>query len=195
MSGTASRTSASRSRSRATRRRRSCGRSPHGRRRARPSTTWSRTASRWTSRSPSMAVELRASSPEGARLVALAEQVGDELAARAGKHDRDASYPFESIETLRRARYFAAPIPADHGGLGVESVHDVVVAASPLARADASVAIGVNMHFAALLNIVRRWRVAVRSGNERRATAFATSMHEIATCDVIMAAAVSEPGQ
>jgi L-evernosamine nitrososynthase len=142
-----------------------------------------------------MGLELRASSPEGARLVSLTEDVGAELAACAGKHDRDASYPFEAIETLKRARYFVAPIPADQGGLGVESVHDVVVAASRLARADASVAIGVNMHFAALLNIVRRWRVAVGSGNERRAGAFAKSMREIATRDVIMAAAISEPGQ
>lgn len=138
---------------------------------------------------------MRASSPEGAHLISLAEQIGQELAIRAGKHDVDGSYPFEGIETLRRARYFAAPIPSDHGGLGVESVHDVVVAASRLARADASVAIGVNMHFAAVLNIVRRWRVAVGSGNERRAAAFAQSMREIATGDVIMAAAISEPGQ
>jgi alkylation response protein AidB-like acyl-CoA dehydrogenase len=142
-----------------------------------------------------MALELRASSPEGARLVALAEQVGEELATRAGKHDREASYPFESIETLRRAGYFAAPIPAGYGGLGVESVHDVVVAASRLARADASVAIGVNMHFAAVLNIVRRFRVALAGGNERRAEAFASSMREIAAGNVILAAAISEPGQ
>jgi alkylation response protein AidB-like acyl-CoA dehydrogenase len=142
-----------------------------------------------------MALELRAASPEGAHLIALAEQLGEELALRAAKHDADASYPFEGIERLRRARYFVAPIPAEHGGLGVDSVHDVVVAASRLARADASVAIGVNMHFAAVLNIVRRWRVAVGSGNERRAAAFAGSMREIATSDVIMAAAISEPGQ
>src|SRR5205823_14453325 len=60
---------------------------------------------------------------------------------------------------------------------------------------DASVAIGVNMHFAAVLNIVRRWRVAVGGGNERRAGAFAASMREIAAGDVILATAVSEPGQ
>jgi alkylation response protein AidB-like acyl-CoA dehydrogenase len=142
-----------------------------------------------------MALELRASSPEGAHLVSLVEKVGEEIAARAYEHDRDASYPFESVEALRRERYFAAPIPSDHGGLGVEGVHDVVVAASRLARFDASVAIGVNMHFAAVLNIVRRWRVALGSGNERRAGAFAKSMREIATRDVIMAAAISEPGQ
>jgi alkylation response protein AidB-like acyl-CoA dehydrogenase len=139
--------------------------------------------------------ELRASSPEGARLVALAEEVGPELARRAGAHDADSSYPFEGIELLRRARWFVAPIPAEHGGLGVESVHDVVVAAGRLARADASLAIGVNMHFATVLNLVRRWRVAVGRADERRAAAFAASLREIAGYDVIVAAAVSEAGQ
>jgi L-evernosamine nitrososynthase len=142
-----------------------------------------------------MALALEARTPEGASLVALAERIGEDLAASAGAHDRDASYPFEGIEALRRAGYFAAPIPTEHGGLGVESFHDVVVAASRLARADASVAIGVNMHFAALLNMVRRWRVAAASGNERRTRAFERSMREIAGGEVIMAAAISEPGQ
>ena len=42
--------------------------------------------------------------------------------------------------------YFAAPIPEVFGGLGVDSAHDLLVASSRLARGDASVAIGVNMH-------------------------------------------------
>ena len=42
--------------------------------------------------------------------------------------------------------------------MGADSLHDVVVASSRLARADASLAIGVNMHMAALLNMVRMYR-------------------------------------
>ena len=37
----------------------------------------------------------------------------------------------------------------------------MLVASSRLARGDASLAIGVNMHFAYLLNVVRRWQIAV----------------------------------
>ena len=59
-------------------------------------------------------------------------------------------------------------------------MHDVVVASSRLARGDASVAIGVNMHFAVLLNMVRRWLSAVAAGDERRARAFGSSMEAIA---------------
>ena len=46
----------------------------------------------------------------GARLVASAEQLAGELAARAAEHDRDGSYPYEAIEALRAVGYFAAPI-------------------------------------------------------------------------------------
>ena len=43
-------------------------------------------------------MELRASTQAGARLVALAEELADGLAAQAAGHDRDGSYPFESID-------------------------------------------------------------------------------------------------
>jgi alkylation response protein AidB-like acyl-CoA dehydrogenase len=139
--------------------------------------------------------ELTATTETGARLVLLAESLADELATRAALHDREASFPHASVDALKRAGYFTAPIPAEHGGLGVTSVHDVVVASSRLARGDASVAIGVNMHLVILLNIVRRWRAAVATADERRATAFGASMQAIACDGVIIAAAISELGQ
>ena len=39
------------------------------------------------------------------------------------------------------------------------SIHDVLVASSRLARGDPSTTIGVNMHFSALINMVRSWRI------------------------------------
>ena len=139
--------------------------------------------------------ELTAKTDSGARLVALAESLAEELATRAAHHDRDASFPHESIDALKRAGYFAAPIPVEHGGLGATSLHDVVVASSRLAHGDASVAIGVNMHLVILMNIVRRWQIAVGAGDERRAEIFATSMRSIARDGVVIAAAISELGQ
>ncbi len=111
-----------------------------------------------------MPIELQATTEPGVRLVALAETLAEDFATRAGQHDKEGSYPFESIETLKAAGYFGAPIPEEFGGLGVTSVHDVVVASSRLARGDASVAIGVNMHLTVLMAIVRRWQVAARGG-------------------------------
>ena len=140
-------------------------------------------------------LELTANTDAGARLVQLAETLAQELARRAPEHDRAATFPHEGIDALKRAGYFRAPIPAEFGGLGVTSVHDVVVASSRLARGDASVTIGVNMHLVVVLNMVRRWQAAVAAGDERRARAFGASMEAIARDGVVMATAISEPGQ
>jgi alkylation response protein AidB-like acyl-CoA dehydrogenase len=140
-------------------------------------------------------VELAAQTESGARLVRLAETLASELAEHAARHDREVSFPHAGIDALKRAGYFVAPIPAELGGLGVTSVHDVVVASSRLARGDASVAIGVNMHMVLVLNVVLRWRAAVAAGNDRRAAAYGASLEAIARDGVIMAAAISEHGQ
>jgi len=142
-----------------------------------------------------MLIELTAHTHAGARLVAIAEELSEQLADRAGEHDREGSYPFEAIDALKAAGYFAAPIPLDLGGLGVFSAHDLVVASSRLARGDASVAIGVNMHLVAVHNMERRRQVAVAAGAERRARGFAASLAQVARDGVVLAAAISEPGQ
>ncbi|MBD0282848.1 MAG: acyl-CoA/acyl-ACP dehydrogenase [Thermoleophilaceae bacterium] len=144
---------------------------------------------------PAVPIELTAHTESGARLVALAEELSEDFAARAAEHDRDGSYPFEAIDALKAAGYFAAPVPVELGGLGVSSAHDLVVASSRLARGDASVAIGVNMHLVAVLNMERRRQVAVGAGGERRARGFASSLERIARQGVVLAAAISEPGQ
>ena len=84
-----------------------------------------------------MPIELAARTDAGGRLVATAERLSETLAANAALHDRDGSFPFEAVEALKAARYFAAPVPVDLGGLGVCSAHDLVVASSRLARGDA----------------------------------------------------------
>jgi alkylation response protein AidB-like acyl-CoA dehydrogenase len=139
--------------------------------------------------------ELTAKTEAGARLVQIAEALAEDFASRAALHDREASFPHAAIDALKRAGYFTAPIPVECGGLGVMSVHDVVVASSRLARGDASIAIGVNMHLVLLLNIVRRWQAAAAAGDRRRATAFGASMNAIARDGVVMASAISELGQ
>jgi alkylation response protein AidB-like acyl-CoA dehydrogenase len=140
-------------------------------------------------------IELHASTPTGRSLVALAERLGPRIGEHGASHDRDGTYPFESIATLQDAGYLAAPVPEALGGLGVDSVHDLVVASSRLARADASVAIGVNMHIVAVLNLVRRRATALAAGNARRAQAFGDSLEELVRDRVVLAAAISEPGQ
>ena len=75
-------------------------------------------------------MELRARTPAGADLVARAERLAGDVASRAAAHDRDGTYPHESIRSLRDAGYLVAPVPAELGGLGVSSVHDLIVASA-----------------------------------------------------------------
>jgi len=140
-------------------------------------------------------MELSARTPAGAGLVTLAERLADDLASRAAVHDRDGTYPHDSIRSLRDAGYLVAPVPTELGGLGVNSVHDLVVASGRLARGDASVAIGVNMHLIAVMALERRMQVAAAAGRTRRAEAFAASLRVIVRARSVIAAAQSERGQ
>ena len=142
-----------------------------------------------------MPLELTARTEPGARLVALAETLVEEIGPQAAAYDRDGSFPFESFAAVKRSGYFAAPVPQELGGLGATSVHDVLVASSRVARGDASLTLGVNMHFAYLLNVVRRWQIAGASGDERRSGALAAALEGIARDGTVFAAAGSESGQ
>ena len=140
-------------------------------------------------------MELRAHTATGADLVALAERLAEDLGSRAAAHDRDGTYPHDSIRALRDDGYLVAPVPVRLGGLGVSSVHDLVVASGRLARGDASVAIGVNMHLIAVMALARRLSVALAAGKIRRAGAFAESLRTIVRERSVIAAAQSEAGQ
>ena len=148
-------------RSRATRRRRSCARSSSAPRRARPSSTWSPTASRSRSTWPTRrgaghgrsqpATASRATArPSGARLVAPRRDARRRVRRRAPpQHDREASYPFASVDALTARGLLRR---ADPGRATAASAsRRCTTCSSPssrLARGDASVAIGVNMHLA-----------------------------------------------
>ena len=142
-----------------------------------------------------MDFELHARTESGRRLVSLAEGLSSDFAARAAEHDRDGSYPFEDVEALRASGYLAAPVPQELGGMGVESVHDLLVAAGRLSRGQPSVAIGANMHWIPLVNMAHLWRVATIRGDDRRAAAYARSMERVVRDGAVIAAAISEPGQ
>ncbi len=137
---------------------------------------------------------LGADTAAGVEMIAAANRFAEEFAAGAIAHDRDASFAVEHLEKLRADRFLVAPVPSEFGGGGVTSVHDVLVASSRLAQGDPATAIGVNMHFAVLINIVRSWRVAVARGEERKAAAIADGLRGIVADDVVFAAAASEPG-
>jgi alkylation response protein AidB-like acyl-CoA dehydrogenase len=142
-----------------------------------------------------MPLELTARTDSGARLVALAERLASEIGPCAADHDRDGSFPFDSLASVKQSGYLAAPIPEQLGGLGVASVHDLLVASSRLARGDAALTLGVNMHLVFVLNVARRWQIATAAGDERRARAFGETLEEIARDGTVFASAGSERRQ
>lgn len=144
---------------------------------------------------PALRFELKAKTERGAQLVALAEELAAQFTTRAAEHDREGTYPYEAIDALVESGYHGAPFSCEFGGLGVDSIHDLVVASSRLARGDASVTIGINMHLAAVANIARRYSVALASGNEKRIAAFGQAQRSIVDGRIVMAAGVSEAAQ
>jgi alkylation response protein AidB-like acyl-CoA dehydrogenase len=142
-----------------------------------------------------MSFELTARTEPGKRLVALAETLAEQIRPAAAAHDRDATFPFESLAAVKASGYLTAAVPEELGGLGVTSVHDLVVASSRLARGDAALSIGVNMHLVYVVSLLRRWREALARDDQRRLTAFGRSLEQIAREGLVLAAAISEPAQ
>ena len=132
-----------------------------------PDARRARDAHRSTGRSAAMSLELTARTEPGARLVELAETLADEIGPRPPPTTATRRFPFDSFAAVKQSGYFTAPIPEELGGLGVTSVHDVLVASSRLARGDAALTLGVNMHLVFVLNVVRRWQIA--RGRQRAA--------------------------
>ncbi|MPY92658.1 MAG: hypothetical protein GEV08_06185 [Acidimicrobiia bacterium] len=139
--------------------------------------------------------EVGAATEPGAAALAMAERFARAFAAGAAAHDPPASFAHEHVDALREAGFLALPIPALLGGLGVMSSRDVLVAASRLARGDAATAIGVNMHLAVTMNLVRQWRVTGARGDRHAARGLAVTLERVANGKITFAAAVSEPAQ
>jgi alkylation response protein AidB-like acyl-CoA dehydrogenase len=84
-------------------------------------------------------------------LVGRAAELGrSRLAPRAGRHDREASFPFENFDDLRQAGLLALCVPASHGGLDADFATYALVVAE-LGRHCAATALSFNMHASACM--------------------------------------------
>ena len=141
-----------------------------------------------------MDFEVMPLTPAGHRFCALAENHARDFATRAGRHDREGSFPVENIEALRRSGASGATVPAELGGLGVESIHDYVVGVNRFGRGDGSTALAVNMHIFRTWFIARSWRVARATGADEEAARWESLLRRIASGEVVIAAILTEPG-
>ena len=136
-------------------------------------------------------MELTARTKPGSHLVELAEELAETFADTVGEHDRSGAYIRDHLTTLVDNGWLSAPVPAEFGGRGVRSMHDLFVAASRLARGDAASTIGVSMHVVVATNMVRQYLAA--DGEEQAALGAVLDL--LVSGRVVMAAAISEPGQ
>jgi alkylation response protein AidB-like acyl-CoA dehydrogenase len=84
-------------------------------------------------------------------LIDLAGRLGREnFAPRAAKHDREASFPFENYDDLRRAGLLGLCVPQAHGGMGADFETYVMVSAE-LGRHCGATALTFNMHVSSCL--------------------------------------------
>jgi alkylation response protein AidB-like acyl-CoA dehydrogenase len=89
--------------------------------------------------------------PAQRELVERAAEVGrTRLAPNAARHDREASFPFDSFEDLRQAGLLALCVPRSHGGLDADFPTYALVVAE-LGRHCAATALSFNMHASACM--------------------------------------------
>jgi alkylation response protein AidB-like acyl-CoA dehydrogenase len=141
-----------------------------------------------------MNFELAAITEPGARFVELAEEHAAVFATRAAEHDRDGTFPFENFEDLRRSGFMAGAVPPEYGGLGVESLHDLMVGMSRLGRGDASTAIAANMHIAGGAVVVRMMRRSRLAGDCNTVRVLEDLMARIGAGELVMCFPTTEPG-
>ncbi len=131
----------------------------------------------------------------GREMVEMAERFASDFAADAAIYDRENRFPYEHLDVLKASGFMYAPAPVEAGGMGVESVHDIMVATSRLARGDASLTLGVNMHMMVLLALARQRRVFLARGDEAKAAGVTGVLAGFVNGRAAIAAAVSEPDQ
>ena len=110
-------------------------------------------------------------------------------------YDKTGEFPVAHLDALRDSGFLYAPAPVEAGGRGIESVHDLMVASSRLARGDAGLTLGVNMHLLILQSLVRQRRIAINRGDERRVGALTGMLTGLVRGGAFVAAAVSEIDQ
>jgi alkylation response protein AidB-like acyl-CoA dehydrogenase len=97
-------------------------------------------------------------------MVALAEDHAADFTTRAGQHDAGNTFVTENFDAMRDSGFLAATVPPEAGGLGVDSLHDLTVAVSRLARGCGATAIGATMHLGFGFDMARTLRRASGDG-------------------------------
>ena len=139
-------------------------------------------------------MEIQPATEAGRRFVEICESHVPTFRERAALHDRDASFPAENFEDLKKSGAAGAFAPADLGGLGLDSVHDWATGIERLARGDASTAIALNMHLAISRNVAGGLAAARERGDAASTARNEGMLRAIAGGQLLICATATEPG-
>jgi alkylation response protein AidB-like acyl-CoA dehydrogenase len=137
-------------------------------------------------------MELQPLTDAGRAFVELCEKHAADFAQRADEHDRDGTFPFENVDAMRASGLTAASVPAELGGLGLTSLHDMTVGIERLARGDASTAIAINMHVVTIWMMARAFLDPVV--RPKAEGSLSMIFGAVVNAGLIVAVAGSEPG-
>ena len=138
-------------------------------------------------------MELQPTTAAGQRFAELAGEHAAAFRAGASAHDVASTFPAENYPAMKRSGFLAAFVPAELGGLGLQSIHDWCVGLDRLGRGDPSTAIAVNMHFISVRNIAERWRAARATADPSAEDSAAGSLRAVAAGDLLFCGAATEP--
>jgi alkylation response protein AidB-like acyl-CoA dehydrogenase len=121
-------------------------------------------------------------------LLANCDELARRFAARADRHDREGSFPFENVRELREAGLPALTVPRDFDGMGV-TLLEMAQVLQHLARGDGSTALGLAMH----VHIIGQLAESGAWQADGRADAFERLCRESVASGALMNSAASEP--
>ncbi|GAB3488135.1 acyl-CoA dehydrogenase family protein [Amycolatopsis cihanbeyliensis] len=139
-------------------------------------------------------LQLTARTAAGRQFVELAERHAEDFAARAEQHDVEGSFPFQNFKEMAQSSFLAGTVGAEYGGLGVDSLYDVMVGLSRLARGDASTAIAANMHVAGASVAGQFMRRSLAEGDEHTAAMLSALLGQVGSGAVVMCFPTTERG-
>ncbi|WP_102348366.1 acyl-CoA dehydrogenase family protein [Bacillus sp. Marseille-P3661] len=95
------------------------------------------------------------------QIFAKISELADQFSKHADEIDKNATFPFENIELLKKNGYTKLTVPHKYGGEGI-SLYDLVLFQERLAQGDASTALSIGWHLGIVMDLADKqpWKEA-----------------------------------
>lgn len=119
------------------------------------------------------------------RILEMVEPLAEIAAANAPAHDRNRTFPHDTMSAIVDAGYHTLAVPEELGGMGATAL-EVIMAQERLARGDGSVALSICMHLSSIQGVA--------SSDQWPATLQRRLIDEVVNDGALYNTADSEPG-